>query len=112
MPISRGSFSPWSFSHWLTALPRGIAEFPRWLRYNAEHYLLVVAQELVGQRYGAPPPRPPAGVKDLFWRRVFAPVYARVPWSVRSRAVRAMPGSHRQQWTAWTQPPHRGDPAV
>jgi hypothetical protein len=43
---------------------------------------------------------------------VFAPVYARVPWSVRSRAVRAMPGSHRQQWTAWTQPPHRGDPAV
>ena len=37
--------------------------------------------------------------REEFWLRVFAPVYAVLPWSVRSRILRAMPGSHRRR--AW-----------
>ena len=67
----------------------------RWLRRNAEHYLLVAAQDRVGARYGVLRPRPPAGVTELVWLRMFAPVYAHLPWRLRSRVLRAMPGSHR-----------------
>ena len=84
----------------------------RWLRRNAEHYLLVAAQDRVGERYGVLRPRPPAGVTELVWLRMFAPVYAHLPWRLRSRVLRAMPGSHRQKWTSWTEPPHPRDPAV
>jgi hypothetical protein len=100
------------FARWLVRLSGWLMVFQQWLRRNAEHYLLVAAQDRVGPRYGAPRPRPPAGAKELFWMRLFAPVYARVPWPVRSRALHALPGSHRRQWTAWTQPPHPRDPAV
>jgi hypothetical protein len=85
---------------------------PRWLRANAEHYLLVAAQDRVGQRYDSARPRPPRGVKELFWLRLFAPVYARLPWSLRSRVLRLMPGSHRQRWTSFTDPPKKRPPAV
>lgn len=84
----------------------------RWLRSNAEHYLLVAAQERLASRYGVTRPRPPSGIRDRIWLRVFAPAYARVPWRLRSRVLRAMPGSHRQKWASWTQPPHTRDPAV
>jgi hypothetical protein len=100
------------FSRALATLPGRLMVFQQWLRRNAEHYLLVAAQDRVGLRYGAPRPRPPAGTKELLWMRLFAPVYARVPWPVRSKVLHLLPGSHRQQWTAWTQPPHRRDPAV
>ena len=83
-----------------------------WLRDNAEHYLLVAAQERVGQRYGAPQPRRPRGPKELFWLRLFVPVYRLLPWALRSRVLRAMPGSHRQQWASWAQPPSRREPGV
>lgn len=86
--------------------------FSRWLRRNAEHYLLVAAQDRLATRYAVSRPRPPAGVKELVWLRVFAPLYARVPWRLRSHVLRAMPGSHRQKWSSWTHPPHRRDPAV
>lgn len=84
----------------------------RWLRKNAEHYLMVAAQDRVARRYGVTRPRRPTGLEQLFWLRLFAPLYARLPWSVRSRALRLMPGSHRKQWTSWTDPPRRRDPAV
>lgn len=84
----------------------------RWLRRNAEHYLLVAAQDRVSRRYDVAGPRRPSGPAGLFWLRVFVPVYARLPWRLRSRVLRAMPGSHRQKWTSWSDPPHRRDPAV
>jgi hypothetical protein len=84
----------------------------QWLRRNAEHYLLVAAQGRLAQRYAAPPPAPPHGLREIFWLRLFAPVYARIPWRWRSRVLYAMPGSHRRTWSAWTHPPRRRDPAV
>ncbi|HTK65358.1 MAG TPA: hypothetical protein VL595_23410 [Pseudonocardia sp.] len=69
-----------------------------WLRANSEHYLLVAAHRKLAARNGWPAPRPPKGIKEIFWLRVFAPVYALLPWSLRSRIMRAMPGSHRKPW--------------
>jgi hypothetical protein len=74
--------------------------FSHWLRDNAEHYLMVAAQDRVALEHGARRPRPPRGLRDLFWLRVFAPVYRALPWSLRHRIMLAMPGSHRQHWAA------------
>ncbi|WP_300019365.1 hypothetical protein [Pseudonocardia sp.] len=80
-----------------------------WLRSNSEHYLLIAAHQKLARTQGAPAPRPPRGAKDIFWLRVFAPTYALLPWSLRSRIMRAMPGSHRQ---TWADPPRPQGPAV
>lgn len=82
----------------------GSPGFFGWLRSNSEHYLLVAAHRKLAARNGWPAPRPPKGLKEIFWLRVFAPVYALLPWALRSRIMRAMPGSHRRTWA----PPPRG----
>ncbi len=63
--------------------------FSRWLRATSEHYLMVAAQETVAARYRA----------EVFWLRVYVPLYRAVPWPVRSAIMRRMPGSHRMTWT-------------
>ena len=80
-----------------------------WLRSNSEHYLLVAAHRKLARTQGAPAPRPPHGFKEIFWLRIFAPVYAALPWAVRRRIMRAMPGSHRKSWAP---PPRPQGPAV
>ena len=72
--------------------------FSRWLRATSEHYLMIAAQETVAARYRVPPPRRPGGA-EVFWLRVYVPVYRAVPWPVRSAIMRRMPGSHRMTWT-------------
>jgi hypothetical protein len=57
------------------------------LRTHSEHYLLIGAQERVARRYGARAPRRPRGPKELFWRRVFAPIYRVLPWTLRHRIM-------------------------
>ena len=81
--------------------------FSRWLRTNAEHYLLIDAQSSVARGHGARAPRSPHGFQEVFWLRVFAPVYRALPWSLRHRIMLLMPGSHRQQWAP---PPRRPAP--
>jgi hypothetical protein len=83
--------------------------FSRWLRSNSEAYLLLDAQRRMAEKYGRPGPPPPHGTKEMFWRRMFVPVYRRVPWRFRRFTIGLMPGSHRQQWSP---PPVRHDPAV
>jgi hypothetical protein len=74
--------------------------FTRWLRQNAEHYLLIAAQRDIAARYGHPwPLRAREGLKERFFLGLFAPVYRRLPWRVRSFVLRSMPGSHRRTWT-------------
>ena len=86
-----------------------MASFFSWLRSNSEHYLLVAAHAKLATTLGSPPPRPPKGLKEIFWLRVFAPTYALLPWPVRNRIMRAMPGSHRRTWAP---PPQPRGPAV
>lgn len=71
--------------------------FARWLRAVSERQLLVAAQRDLAQRYGAPLPPQPRGL-DRFWQRVYVPAYRRLPWALRARVMRAMPGSHRRTW--------------
>jgi hypothetical protein len=86
-----------------------MARFSAWLRENSEHYLLVAAHRRLAERDGTAAPRPPHGLKEIFWLRIFAPTYAALPWSLRSRIMRAMPGSHRRTWAP---PPRPSGPAV
>jgi hypothetical protein len=92
------------------ARTRSRPSFSRWLRENSQHYLLVGAQEQLARRYpGTRGPRRPHGPLEIAWLRVFAPVYRALPWPLRHRILRAMPGSHRRTWAP---PPARRDPAV
>ncbi|GAY12989.1 hypothetical protein [Pseudonocardia sp. N23] len=83
--------------------------FSGWLRHNAEHYLLVDAQRKLSAKLGTAAPRPPQGAKEIFWLKIFAPVYSVLPWSLRHAIMRAMPGSHRKTWAS---PPALQGPAV
>jgi len=82
--------------------------FSRWLRATSEHYLMVAAQEKVAAKYHVTPPRRPRGA-EVFWLRIYVPVYRALPWPVRSAVMRRLPGSHRRTWTKGEMP--RG-PAV
>lgn len=57
---------------------------------------MVAAQTKVAKRSGLTARRPEG--KDIFWQKVYAPVYYRLPMSLRNKVVAAMPGSHRQTW--------------
>jgi hypothetical protein len=72
----------------------------RWLRQNSEHYLLLDAQARMAAVHGRPGPPPPTGAGEIFWRKVFAPTYRRLPWKVRSTVIQRMPGSHRRDWSS------------
>lgn len=72
--------------------------FSRWLRATSEHYLMVAAQHKVAARYHAAPPRPARGM-EVFWLRVYVPIYWALPWRARAAIMRLLPGSHRMTWT-------------
>jgi hypothetical protein len=73
--------------------------FSRWLRSNAEYYLVCAAQARVARQKGfdfsAVRPR---GLKDFFWYHVFVPVYHILPKTLRQFALHSLPGSHRHAW--------------
>ncbi len=82
--------------------------FFRWVRATSEHHLMIDAQAKVARRQGSRGPRPPRGV-EIFWRRVYVPLFYALPSGLRNRMIAAMPGSHRKSWPE--EPPLRG-PAV
>lgn len=81
--------------------------FTRWVRSTSEHHLLVVAQAKIARAHGLTPLKPKGA--DVFWQKVYAPVFYALPYSLRARVANAMPGSHRQTWHTPQQ--HQG-PAV
>jgi len=84
--------------------------FARWLRTKSEHYLMVSAQARVARKYeGANHPRKAHGPREWFWLWFFAPIYRLLPWALRRRIMRTMPGSHRRSWPP---PPRLSGPAV
>jgi len=56
----------------------------RAMRSSGERALMEASMRTLGARVGTPPPHPQAG---WFWRSVFAPVYARIPWGLKRRMV-------------------------
>ena len=82
-----------------------------WLRRNSERYLIEAAQADMARRYLGQMPEPPAqGPAAVFWRRVYVPVFRRIPWAVRRRLIVAMPGSHRRAWRGLGSPPAPPEP--
>jgi hypothetical protein len=71
------------------------------LRKRSEHYLLLDAAERLGK--GVPGTvEPYHGREGRFWRQVFVPLYRRVPWPYKRRAMDAL----RMTASGWT-PPRR-----
>jgi hypothetical protein len=75
-----------------------VTRFSRWLRSNAEHYLLIAAQRDVATAHGRAFATPAPNAKDRFFLTLFVPVYRRLPWRFRAFVIHTMPGSHRQAW--------------
>lgn len=69
--------------------------FFNWLRTNAEESLVRAAQTDLYRKYRGPRETEPPEGQDVFWQRVFVPVYRWMPWGLRRRIMQAMPGSHR-----------------
>jgi len=86
-----------------------MAPFFQWVRQTSERNLMIDAQDRIGRKLGARRPAPPHGAEEIFWRRVYVPVFHRLPQSVRDTMIARMPGSHRKRWPS--EPPLRG-PAV
>jgi hypothetical protein len=83
-----------------------MSELKRRLRERSEHYLLQDSMRRLGK--DVPGTFKPYDGKDgWFWRRVFVPLYRRVPWTVKRRAMDTL------QMTAkgWQPPPRKpGEP--
>jgi hypothetical protein len=72
------------------------------LRERSEHYLLQAAMRDVGS--GAPGTVTAFRTRDgLLWRRLFVPLYRRLPWELKRRAMETL----RMTATGWTPPERR-----
>jgi hypothetical protein len=79
--------------------------FFEWVRTNSEHYLMEASQREMAKKYlGTEPPVIGATVKDIFFRRLFVPIYRLLPYGVRRMVMMAMPGSHRREWGGGQKP--------
>lgn len=83
-------------------------EFTRWVRSTSEHHLMVDAQDKVARRLGTTRPARPRGL-EIFWRRIYVPLFHLLPAGLRNAIIARMPGSHQKSWKKQT--PLRG-PAV
>ena len=82
--------------------------FSQWVRKTSEHYLKVEASATIARKLGTRPPLPPRGV-EIFWRKIYVPIFHWLPARLRNAVITTMPGSHRKKWVK--QPPSQG-PAV
>ena len=72
------------------------------LREQSELHLRLAAMRDLGRGHpGVTPGVEPRGA--WFWRHVFVPVYRRVPWEFKQRAMRAL----RMTASGWEPPPRR-----
>jgi hypothetical protein len=72
------------------------------LRERSEHYLLQDAMRQVGK--GAPGTVAPHQERGgLLWRRLFVPLYRRVPWPAKRRAMETL----RMTAAGWKPPDRR-----
>ena len=74
----------------------------RRLRDRSEHYLMLAAiRDLGSDAPGTVKPFDARG--GLLWRRLFVPLYRRVPWRLKRRAMTAL----RMTATGWPPPERR-----
>jgi hypothetical protein len=66
------------------------AERKRRLRERSEHVLRLAAMEDVARRYPARTVPSALSRGSAFWRLVFVPLYRRVPWEFKRKAMRKL----------------------
>jgi hypothetical protein len=77
------------------------------LRERSEYVLRLAAMEDLRRRYPGRTTEPALPREGAFWRHVFVPLYRRVPWSVKQRAMRTL----RMTATGWPENSRRfGEP--
>jgi hypothetical protein len=83
-----------------------LSDTKRRLREQSEHYLLQAAMRDL--RRDAPGTVEPYRSRDgLLWRWLFVPLYRRLPWGVKQRAMRGL----RMTASGWKAPERRpGEP--
>jgi hypothetical protein len=83
-----------------------LADTKRRLRERSEHYLLQAAMRDLGR--DAPSTVKPYRRRDgLLWRWLFVPLYRRLPWEFKQRAMRTL----RMTASGWQAPARRpGEP--
>jgi hypothetical protein len=81
---------------------RALDDIKRRLRDRSEHYLLQAALRELGK--GAPGTVDSYPRRDgLLWRWLFVPLYQRVPWELKQRAMRTL----RMTASGWRAPERR-----
>jgi hypothetical protein len=86
-------------------LPAGAQRAQARLREQAELHLRLAAMDELRRAHPdvtTAPHRSPGGA---FWRYVFVPLYRRVPWQQKERAMRALGMTAESH--GWTRPPRR-----
>lgn len=88
------------------------------LRDRSEYHLRLAAMEDQRRRHPGATTRPALPRGGLFWRLVFVPLYRRVPWHVKARAMRVLrmtasgwPDGRRPFGQPWRPPRAAGDGA-
>jgi hypothetical protein len=83
----------------------GLAELQARLRDRAEHHLRMDAMRRL--RGDAPATvEPYDDHRGLFWRYLFVPLYRRIPWEAKQRAIKA----GRMTASGWTPPTREPSP--
>ena len=79
------------------------------LREQAEQHLRIAAMEELRRRHPQATTAPYRPRGAYFWRFVFVPLYRRVPWEAKEKAMRALRMTAAS--SGWTPPPRRpGEP--
>jgi phage baseplate assembly protein W len=79
------------------------------LREQAEHHLRVAAMEDLRRQNPQGTTAPHRASGAYFWRFVFVPLYRRVPWEMKEKAMRAL--RMTAESNGWTPPARRpGEP--
>ena len=88
---------------------RELDELKQRLRARSEHYLVVAAREQLRARHPAGTVAPYRERGGLLWRYAFVPLYRRVPWALKERAMHLL--GMTAEGSGWTPPPRRpGEP--
>ena len=72
------------------------------LREQAEHHLRIAAMEDLRRRHPQATTAPDEPRGGYYWRLVFVPLYRRVPWEAKQKAMRAL--RMTAESNGWTPP--------
>jgi len=75
------------------------------LRDRAEHHLRAAAMDDMRRRHPGGTTAPYREPGAMLWRRLFVPLYRRVPWEQKERAMRTL--RMTAEHSGWTAPPRR-----